>query len=80
MLNIIDREYKRDELEKKLEQQAKLAEEREIEIKKLREKEKIEHDERDRLLALKMEKRAEVIKNEFLKKAKEMEEVDKKYR
>ena len=78
MLNIIDREYKRDELEKKLEQQAKLAEEREIEIKKLREKEKIEHDERDRLQALKMEKRAEVIKNEFLKKAKEMEEVDKK--
>jgi len=78
MLNIIDREYKRDELEKKLELQNKMAMEREIEIKKMREKEKKEHDERDRLQALKMEKRAKVIKMELLKRAKEREEEDKK--
>ena len=78
MLNIIDREYKRDELEKKLELQNKMAMEREIEIKKMREKEKKEHDERDRLQALKMEKRAKLIKMELLKRAKEREEEDKK--
>ena len=78
MLNIIDREYKRDELEKKLELQNKIAMEREIEIKKMREKEKKEHDERDRLQALKMEKRAKLIKMELLKRAKEREEEDKK--
>ena len=78
MLNIINREYKRKELEKKLEQQSQLALEREIEIKKMREREKMEHDERDRLQALKMEKRAKFIKNEFLKRAKEREEIDKK--
>ena len=78
MLNIIDREYKRDELEKKLELQNKMAMEREIEIKKMREKEKKEHDESDRLQALKMEKRAKLIKMELLKRAKEREEEDKK--
>ena len=78
MLNIIDREYKRDELEKKLELQNKMAMEREIEIKKMREKEKKEHDERDSLQALKMEKRANLIKFELLKRAKEREEEDKK--
>ena len=78
MLNIIDREYKRDELEKKLELQNKMAMEREIEIKKMREKEKKENDERDRLQALKMEKRAKLIKMELLKRAKEREEEDKK--
>ena len=78
MLNIIDREYKRDELEKKLEQQNKLAMEREIEIKKMREREKKEHDERDRLQALKMERRARMIKMEMLKRTKEREEEDKK--
>ena len=78
MLNIIDREYKRDELEKKLELQNKMAMEREIEIKKMREKEKKEHDEGDRLQALKMEKRAKLIKMELLKRAKEREEEDKK--
>ena len=78
MLNIIDREYKRDELEKKLELQNKMAMEREIEIKKMREKEKKEHDERDRLQAIKMEKRAKLIKMELLKRAKEREEEDKK--
>ena len=78
MLNIIDREYKRDELEKKLELQNKMAMEREIEIKKMREKEKKEHDERDRLQTLKMEKRAKLIKMELLKRAKEREEEDKK--
>ena len=41
MLNIIDREYKKDELEQKLIKQKKLAMEREIEIKKLREQEKL---------------------------------------
>ena len=78
MLNIIDREYKRDELEKKLEQQNKLAMEREVEIKKMREREKKEHDERDRIQALKMERRARMIKMEMLKRAKEREEEDKK--
>ena len=78
MLNIIDREYKRDELEKKLELQNKIALERELEIKKMREKEKKEHDERDRLQAIKMEKRAKLIKMELLKRAKEREEEDKK--
>ena len=78
MLNIIDREYKRDVLEKKLEQQNKLAMEREIEIKKMREREKKEHDERDRIQALKMERRARMIKMEMLKRAKEREEEDKK--
>ena len=71
MLNIIDREYKKDELEQKLIKQKKLAMEREIEIKKLREQEKLEHDERDRLQALKMQKRAQNIKQEMLRKAKE---------
>ena len=78
MLNLIDREYKRDELEKKLEYQNKLAYEREIEIKKMREREKKEHDERDRLQALKMKQRAIFIKKEILKKAKALEEEDKK--
>ena len=78
MLNLIDREYKRDELEKKLEYQNKLAYEREIEIKKMREREKKEHDERDRLQALKMKQRAIFIKKEILKKAKALEEEDKR--
>ena len=78
MLNIIDREYKKDELEQKLIKQKKLAMEREIEIKKLREQEKMEHDERDRLQALKMQKRAQNIKQEMLRKAKEREEEDRK--
>ena len=78
MLNLIDREYKRDELEKKLEYQNKLAYAREIEIKKMREREKKEHDERDKLQALKMKQRAIFIKKEILKKAKALEEEDKK--
>ena len=78
MLNVIDREYKKDELEKKLEYQNKLAYAREIEIKKMREREKKEHDERDRMQALKMKQRAIFIKKEILKKAKALEEEDKK--
>ena len=78
MLNVIDREYKKDELEKKLEYQNKLAYAREIEIKKMREREKKEHDERDKLQALKMKQRAIFIKKEILKKAKALEEEDKK--
>ena len=78
MLNLIDREHKRDELEKKLELQNKLAFAREMEIKKIREKEKIEHDERDRIQALKMKERSIRIKKEMLKKAKALEEEDKK--
>ena len=78
MLNLIDREYKRDELEKKLELQNKLAFAREMEIKKIREKEKIEHDERDRIQALKMKERSIRIKKEMLKKAKALKEEDKK--
>ena len=78
MLNLIDREYKKDELEKKLEYQNKLAYAREIEIKKMREREKKEHDERDKIQALKMKQRAIFIKKEILKKAKALEEEDKK--
>ena len=78
MLNLIDREYKKDELEKKLEYQNKLAYAREIEIKKMREREKKEHDERDKMQALKMKQRAIFIKKEILKKAKALEEEDKK--
>ena len=78
MLNVIDREYKKDELEKKLEYQNKLAYAREIEIKKMREREKKEHDERDRMQALKMKQRAIFIKKEILKKAKALEEEDKR--
>ena len=78
MLNVIDREYKKDELEKKLEYQNKLAYAREIEIKKMREREKKEHDERDKMQALKMKQRAIFIKKEILKKAKALEEEDKK--
>ena len=78
MLNVIDREYKKDELEKKLEYQNKLAYAREIEIKKMREREKKEHDERDKIQALKMKQRAIFIKKEILKKAKALEEEDKK--
>ena len=78
MLNVIDREYKKDELEKKLEYQNKLAYAREIEIKKMREREKKEHDERDKIQTLKMKQRAIFIKKEILKKAKALEEEDKK--
>ena len=78
MLNIIDREYKRDELEKKLAFQDQLAKEREIEIKKMREREKIEHDERDRLQKIKMEERELKIKNELLQRAKKRDEEDRK--
>ena len=75
---LLKNENKRDELEKKLEYQNKLAYEREIEIKKMREREKKEHDERDKIQALKMKQRAIFIKKEILKKAKALEEEDKK--
>ena len=78
MLNIIDREYKREELEKKLKNQEKIAYQREEEIKRMREMEKLERDERDRNLALKMQQREKNIKKEILKKAKKLEEEEKK--
>ena len=78
MLNIIDREYKREELEKKLKNQEKMAYQREEEIKRMREMEKLERDERDRNLALKMQQREKNIKKEILKKAKKLEEEEKK--
>ena len=78
MLNIIEREYKREEIERKLKHQADLALEREIKIKELREQEKKEHDERDRLQAIKMEKRAKNIKREMLQRAKERELEDQR--
>jgi hypothetical protein len=78
MLNIIEKEYKRDELEKKLEIQDKLAKEREIEIKRLREQEKIEHDERDRLQKIKMIERENKIKEELLQRAKKLDEEESK--
>ena len=78
MLNIIDREYKREELEKKLKNQEKMAYQREEEIKRMREMEKLERDERDRNLALKMQQREKNIKKEILKKAKKLEQEEKK--
>ena len=78
LLNIIDREYKREELEKKLKNQEKMAYQREEEIKRMREMEKLERDERDRNLALKMQQREKNIKKEILKKAKKLEEEEKK--
>ena len=78
MLNIIDREYKREELEKKLKNQEKMAYQREEEIKRMREMEKLERNERDRNLALKMQQREKNIKKEILKKAKKLEEEEKK--
>ena len=78
MLNIIDREYKREELGKKLKNQEKMAYQREEEIKRMREMEKLERDERDRNLALKMQQREKNIKKEILKKAKKLEEEEKK--
>ena len=77
MLNIIEREYKREELEKKLENQENLRLKREEDIKKLREKQKLEHEMRDRLQMLKMEQRAKNIENELIRKAKEKEEEEK---
>ena len=44
----------------------------------MREREKKEHDERDKMQALKMKQRAIFIKKEILKKAKALEEEDKK--
>ena len=78
MLNIIDREYKREQLEKKLKNQENIAYQREEEIKRMREMEKLERDERDRNLALKMQQREKNIKKEILKKAKKLEEEEKK--
>ena len=78
MLNIIDREYKREELGKKLKNQEKMAYQREEEIKRMREMAKLERDERDRNLALKMQQREKNIKKEILKKAKKLEEEEKK--
>ena len=78
MLNIIDREYKREELEKKLVNQDKIAAEREKEIKRMRDLEKLEWDERDRKQALKMIEREKNIKREMLKRAKKIEEEEKK--
>ena len=78
MLNIIDREYKREELEKKLVNQEKSLAEREKEIKRMRDLEKLEWDERDRKQALKMIEREKNIKREMLKRAKKIEEEEKK--
>ena len=64
LLNIIEREYKREELSKKLETQENMRIQREEEIKKLREKTKLEHEMRDRLQMLKMEQRAKNIRDE----------------
>ena len=79
LLNIIEREYKREELEKKLEIQENLRIQREEEIRKLRQKEKIEHDLRDKLQMLKMEQREKNIRDEMIRKEKERKEEERKF-
>ena len=79
LLNIIEREYKREELEKKLEIQENLRIQREEEIRKLRQKEKIEHDLRDKLQILKMEQREKNIRDEMIRKEKERKEEERKF-
>ena len=77
LLNIIEREYKREELVKKIETQENLRIKREEDLKKLREKEKFEHEMRDRLQMLKMEQRAKNIREELIRKEKKREKEEK---
>ena len=77
LLNIIEREYKREELSKKLESQENRRIQREEEIKKLREKTKLEHEMRDRLQMLKMEQREKNIRDELIRREKKREEEEK---
>ena len=78
LLNIIDREYKKDELKKKLEYQDSMAALREEEIKKMREKERIENEKKEKIRILKMEKRAKNLKDELIRKEKERQEEERK--
>ncbi len=78
LLNIIEREYKREELSKKLETQENLRIHREEVIKKLREKFKLEHELRDKLQMLKMEQRAKNIRDELIRMEKKRKEEEMK--
>ena len=78
LLNTTERQYKQEELIKKLEYQDKLASQREKEESIRRNKEKKEYELRDKLQALKMERRAKNIRDNLLKKQMEREEEEKK--
>ena len=78
LLNIIEREYKRTELEKKLENQENLRIQREEEIRKMRKKGIMENAQRDKLQMLKMEQHAKKINDELIRKEKKREEEEKK--
>ena len=74
LLNIIDREYKREELEKKLETQENLRKQREEETKKIRKKAQYESQMREKQQKIKMEKREKKIRDELIRKEKQREE------
>ena len=76
-INYIEQEYKREDLQKKIEEKDKLTILREEEIKKMRKLEKIEHDQRDKVLLIKKEMREKRLKEELLKKVKQWEEEEK---
>ena len=78
LLNIIEREYKRTELEKKLENQENLRIQREEEIRKMRKKGIMENAQRDKLQMLKMEQHTKKINDELIRKEKKREEEEKK--
>ena len=78
LINTIERKYKQEELIKKLEFQDKLAAQREKEENIRKNKEKKEYELRDRLQALKMERRAKNIRDNLIKKQIEREEEEKK--
>ena len=75
ILNIIDWEYKKMEYRQKKALQDELSAQREEEIK---EKERIEYGKKERERLLKLEKRSQYLKDEFLKREKEREEEQKK--
>ena len=78
LLNIIESEYKRVELEKKLEYQEQLRLQREEEIKNRRKKEKKQIALRDQRQMLKMKQHEKRIKDELIRKEKERQEEEKK--
>ena len=76
-INYIEQEYKRKDLQKKIEEKDKLTILREEEIKKMRKLEKIEHDQRDELLKKvkqwEEEEKQNLLKNQMKKNAIERE-------
>ena len=78
LLNTIERQYKQEELIKKLEFQDKISAQKEKEESIRRNKEKKEYELRDKLQALKMERRAKNIRDNLIKKQIEREEEEEK--